>query len=96
MVLCAESGKYNTAEEFNTSIVDFFELISQFAHACVLSGISTTAREEEAAGGLLLFAAGQRNTGKEVCHHPEGADSAGATSGGDKVGGGFRCLKLSY
>lgn len=47
------------------------------------SGISTTAGEKEAAGGLLLTAAGQRDAGKEVCHHPEGADPAGATSGRD-------------
>lgn len=53
----------------------------------VLSGFSAPAREKEAAGGLLLSAAGPRDTGKEVCHHPEGADPAGTTSGGDKVGG---------
>lgn len=53
----------------------------------VLSGISTTAREKEIAGGLLLSTAGQRDAGKEVCHHPEGADPAGTSSGGDKVGG---------
>lgn len=51
------------------------------------SGVSTTAREKEAAGGLLLSAAGQGDAGEEVRHHPEGADAAGATSGGDKVGG---------
>lgn len=54
---------------------------------CVSSGFSTTTREEEAAGGLLLSAAGQRDARKEVCHHPEGADPAGTSSGGDKVGG---------
>lgn len=56
---------------------------------CVSSGISTTARKKEAAGGLLLSAAGQRDAGKEVCHHSEGADPAGATSGRDKVGGEY-------
>lgn len=50
---------------------------------CVSSGISTTAREKEAAGGLLLSAAGQGDAGEEVCHHPEGADPAGATAGRD-------------
>ena len=57
---------------------------------CVPSGISTTAREKEAAGGLLLSAAGQRDAGTEVCLHPEGADPAGATSGRDTVGGEWR------
>lgn len=56
-------------------------------YRCVSSGISTTAGEKEAAGGLLLAAAGQGDAGKEVCDHPEGADSAGASSGRDKVGG---------
>lgn len=51
------------------------------------TGLSTPAGEEEAAGGLLLSAAGQRDTRKEVCHHPEGADAAGPTSGRDKMGG---------
>lgn len=55
---------------------------------CVSSGISTTTREKEAAGGLFLPAAGQGDTGEEVCHHPEGADAAGATAGRDKMGGG--------
>lgn len=54
---------------------------------CVLSGVSASAREKEVAGGLLISAAGQRDTGEEMCHHPEGADPAGTTSGGDKVGG---------
>lgn len=53
----------------------------------VLTGISTTAREKEAAGRLLLSAAEQRDAGKEVCHHSEGADPARTTSGGNKVGG---------
>lgn len=52
-----------------------------------MPGFSTTAREKEAAGGLLLPAAGQGDAGKEVCYHPEGADPARTTSGGDKVGG---------
>lgn len=56
-------------------------------HLCVLSGISATAGEKETTGGLLLSAAGQRDTGKEVRHNPEGADPTRATSGGDKVGG---------
>lgn len=53
----------------------------------MLSGVSTTAREKEAARGFLRSAARPRDAGKEMCHHPEGADPAGATSGGDKVGG---------
>lgn len=53
----------------------------------VLTGISTAAREKEAAGRLLLSAAEQRDAGKEVCHHSEGADPARTTSGGNKVGG---------
>ncbi len=53
----------------------------------VSSGVSATAGEKEASGGLCLSAAGQRDTGKEVCHHPEGADPAWTTSGGDKMGG---------
>lgn len=52
------------------------------------SGISTTAGEKEAAGGLLLSVAGQGDAGKKVCHYPEGANPAWATAGGDKVGGG--------
>ena len=43
--------------------VSMFENI----HPYVLSGVPATAREEEAAGGPLVSAAGQRNTGKEVC-----------------------------
>lgn len=47
-------------------------------HTRVPSGFSTTAGEKEAAGGLLLSAAGQRDAGKEVCHHPKGADPTGS------------------
>lgn len=58
-------------------------------HLCLFPGISAATGEKEAAGGLLLSAAGQGNAGEKVCHHPEGADSAGALPGGDKVGGGW-------
>lgn len=54
------------------------------------TGVPAAAGEEEAAGGLLLSAPRQRDTGKEVCHYSEGANPARATSGGDKVGGGSR------
>lgn len=47
------------------------------------SGVSAAAGEKEATGGRFLSVAGQGDTGKEVCHHPEGADSAGATAGRD-------------
>ena len=53
----------------------------------MLTGLSASAREEKVAGGLLISAAGQRDTGEEMCQHPEGADPAGTASGGDKVGG---------
>lgn len=55
----------------------------------MFSGISTSAREKETAGGLCLSAAGQREAGTEVRHHPEGTNPAGTTSRGDKVGGEY-------
>lgn len=62
------------------------------------TGVPAAAGEEEAAGGLLLSAPRQRDTGKEVCHHSEGANPARATSGGDKMGGGSRgqSCKISF
>lgn len=52
-----------------------------------MSGFPVAAGEEEAAGGFLSAAARPGDAGKEMCHHPEGADPAGAASGGDQVGG---------
>lgn len=61
----------------------------------LFSGVSAATREEEAAGRPLLSAAGQRSSGEKVCNHPEGADSAGALSGGDQVGGAtLRIVKI--
>lgn len=53
---------------------------------CLLSGVSTPAREKEAPGGLLFTAAEQGDARKEMCHHSERANPAGTTSGGNKVG----------
>lgn len=53
-----------------------------------MSGFPAAAGEEETAGGFLSSAARPRDVGKEMCHHPEGANPAGAATGGDQVGGG--------